>query len=155
MKIDDTELDRRLAALTREATPEEVVWSRIERRIRPRWRLPAGLAAAAVAVGIAAAIVTRHGPAGPVDDRMQIVVQSEVRAMAASAPEDTVLRRMNSPDALLQAWHENREAIEELERALERDTDNRLLLEFLTEARLRQARLVQQGMTTMERSMTL
>ena len=57
MTMDDTELDRRLAGLQRETAVDEAVWNGIERRIRPRRRFPAGLAAAAAVVGIAIAIV--------------------------------------------------------------------------------------------------
>ena len=47
---------------------------------------------------------------------------------------------------LSEAWAENQTAIEELEAALERDPDNRLLLDFLAEARLRQVRLLNSGL---------
>ena len=40
------------------------------------------------------------------------------------------------------AWQDNQQAIAQLEQALEQDPGNRMLLEFLTEARMRQARLV-------------
>jgi len=70
-----------------------------------------------------------------------------VRAMRASAPAEPVLSRLDSPQALMQAWQENQNAIAELEQALERDPGNGLLLEFLAEARLRQAQLIHSGLT--------
>lgn len=156
MTIDDTELDARLSALPRETVPDARNWHRIERRIRRRRRAPlaAAAAAAAAAVGLGVAIVWQF-PFGGGVPRDQLLVQAEVQAMAASAPDEAALRRAGSPEELMQAWQDNRAAIAELERALARDPDNTLLLEFLSEARLRQARLVQQGMTTIARSMKL
>jgi hypothetical protein len=154
MTIDDTELDARLAALARDTEPDERNWRRIERRIRPRQRAPIAAAAAVAVVAIAVGIVAQFRGGGDVPRDHQLL-EAEVKAMAAAAPDEAALRRAGSPEALMQAWQHNRQAIEELERALVRDPDNTLLLEFLSEARLRQARLVQQGMTTTERSMTL
>ncbi|MGK7294465.1 MAG: hypothetical protein ACNS61_01400 [Candidatus Wenzhouxiangella sp. M2_3B_020] len=155
MTTSDRELDARLDALTREAEPDDRTWRRIEQRLRPRRRAPLAAIAAAVVIGLGTLIVAQFPFGGDEVSRDRLLVQAEVRAMAASAPDETALQRTNSPEELMQAWQENRDAIEELERALERDPDNRLLLEFLSEARLRQARLVQQGMTTTERSMKL
>lgn len=163
MTTTDRELDARLDALTRETEPDDRTWRRIERRIRQRRVVPLAATAAVAGIGLGAAIVvaivsTIVGPPsfdGADVSRDRLLVQAEVRAMAASAPDETALRHIDSPEELMQAWQDNRDAIRELERALERDPDNRLLLEFLSEARLRQARLVQQGMTTTERSMKI
>lgn len=167
MTTTDRELDARLDALTRETEPDDRTWRRIERRIRQRRVVPLAATAAVAGIGLGAAIVvaivstivaTNVGPPsfdGTNVPRDRLLVQAEVRAMAASAPDETALRHIDSPEELMQAWQDNRDAIRELERALERDPDNRLLLEFLSEARLRQARLVQQGMTTTERSMKI
>jgi cytochrome c-type biogenesis protein CcmH/NrfG len=144
-EISDRALDERLAALTREAAPGDGAWRAIEHRIRPRRRVP--LAAAAVAMlTVGALVVGRWGiePRDPSD--MQRFVGAEVAAMQASAPEELSLDRLGSPEALMRAWTENRDAIAELEGALARDPEKRLLLEFLAEARLRQARLINAGM---------
>ena len=74
--------------------------------------------------------------------RMQLGRHAEVRAMRASAPEMPLTTNIDSPSALMAAWQDNQQAIVQLEQALEHDPDNRMLLEFLTEARMRQARLV-------------
>lgn len=155
MTIDDTELDARLSALPRETAPDARNWQRIQRRIRRRRRVPLAAAAAVAAVGLGVAILAQRPFGGGDAPRDRLLVRAEVQAMAASAPDEAALRRAGSPEALMQAWQDNRAAIAELERALARDPDNTLLLEFLGEARLRQARLVQQGMTTTARSMTL
>jgi hypothetical protein len=155
MTIDDTELDARLSALPRETPTDARIWHRIERRIRRRRRAPLAAAAAVAAVGLGVAIVWQFPFGGGNVPRDQLLVQAEVQAMAASAPDEAALRRAGSPEELMQAWQDNRAAIAELERALARDPGNTLLLEFLSEARLRQARLVQQGMTTTARSMKL
>lgn len=148
-QMDDCELDRRLAALTRDAEPAPANWTAIERRIRRR-RLPALAAAAAgvAAIGFGIMLVARVDTNGFDEGAARSVVQAEVRAMEASAPEHAALRQLDTPEGLMEAWQDNRQAIDELNRALERDPDNQLLLEFLAQARLRQARLVRQGMTT-------
>jgi len=145
-RIADQALDDRLAALTREAAPGDAVWREIENRIRPRRRVPLA-AAAAMVLAICALVVGRWTIESGDRSSMQRLVSAEVTAMRASAPEELTVDRLGSPDALMQAWAENRDAIAELEGALERDPDNRLLLEFLAEARLRQAQLVSSGLT--------
>ena len=143
-RIDDSELDRRLDALTRVAEPPVGAWSAIEHRIRKRRRsmaVPAGLAAAAVVFGVAL-VVSQLGSAPTYPGGAAEAMQAEVRAMRVAAPETPVLADAESPEALMAAWQDNQQAIEQLEQALENDPGNRMLLEFLTEARLRQARLV-------------
>lgn len=146
-RMDDDELDRRLSALMRTAEPPAENWTVIERRIRKRrWptALSTALAAAAVLSGVALVVsqivsveATRTTGGG-----MAETVQAEVHAMRASAPVTPAGSDIDSPAAVMAAWQDNQQAIAQLEAALERDPDNRLLLEFLTEARMRQARLV-------------
>lgn len=150
MTLNDRELDRRLAALTREAEPGSDHWPAIERRIgaRRRWGLPvAASAAAALVLAVAALRVLgpESEPSGAAD--LQAVVSAEARAMQASAPEQNAAIRARSPEALMRAWSDNQRAIEEIESALARDPGNPLLLEFLAEARLRQARLINSSLT--------
>lgn len=152
MTLNDRQLDRRLAALTREAEPGSDHWPAIERRIgtRRRWGLPvAASAAAALVLAVAALRVLGPGPgsqpSGAAD--LQAVVSAEARAMQASAPEQNAAIRARSPEALMRAWSDNQRAIEEIESALARDPGNPLLLEFLAEARLRQARLINSSLT--------
>lgn len=160
-RIDDSELDRRLDALVRVAEPPADSWSAIERRIQKRrWSMavPAGLAAAAVLCGVAL-VVSQLGPAPSHPGGIAEAMQAEVHAMRVAAPESPVVTDMESPEALMAAWQDNEQAIDQLEQALERDPGNRLLLEFLTEARMRQARLVrsigQNQTPNNQRSMTL
>jgi len=142
-RMDDAELDRRLGALTRTAEPVPANWAAIERRIgQRRWRhlMPAGMAAAAVLTGVAL-VVSQIAPAPETAGTVARVMRAEVQAMRASAPETPAVSEVNSPTALMAAWQENQAAIDQLEQALDRDPDNRLLLDFLTEARIRQAEL--------------
>lgn len=146
---DDAGLDRRLAALTREARPRPEVWAGIEARIgRPRrrvWRR----AAAVAAVGLVAVLVLQVMPgdkrdSGPTADAARRLVHAEAEAMRRVAPTATGGLAESVP--LVEAWTDNQAAIEQLEAALIRDPDNYLLLEFLAEARLRQARLLNSGL---------
>jgi len=142
--MDDSELDRRLDALTRIAEPPPDNWTAIERRIRKRrWpkALSAGLAAAAVVAGIAL-VVLQIGPTPVSSGGLAETMKAEVQAMRVAAPETPAASDIDSPASFMAAWQDNQQAIAQLEQALEHDPDNRLLLEFLTEARMRQARLV-------------
>jgi len=146
---DDAELDRRLAALTRSIEPEAGNWRRIEQRIGHRsnpFRWPLALAAGLLlgAFGLVlfqAAVERRPGNAMPEQWSL-----AEADAMRSSAPQARAVATLDASDALASAWRENRDAIGELERALERDPGNRLLLEFLAEARLRQVELIRHSM---------
>jgi len=155
MTIDDRELDRRLHALTREAEPAPGGWRSIERRMGLRRRIPAAATAAAAVLAVGALVVFRLAPEAGGGPEMRRLVAAEVTAMRAAAPGQRAVAQLDSPEALMRAWQDNRDAIAELEAALARDPDNELLLEFLREARLRQARLIGQGITTHERSMNL
>jgi hypothetical protein len=150
MTVDDRELDRRLDALTRQVPPDESLWPDIERTIRPPRRWPAA-AAVVASIGIGALFVALslfEDDAG----ESRSLAQREAEAMRAAAPDAVLVSQADTPAPLLNAWRDNQSAIEELEDALERDPDNRLLLEFLSEARLRQARLIQRGLFPPERS---
>lgn len=150
MTIDDRELDRRLDALARETDVDQSLWPGIERRLRPARRWPAAAAGVAgVFLGaLVVALLAIDGPApeGPA------VAQSEADAMRAAAPDVLEVSRAGASSPLMEAWQDNQAAIDQLEQALERDPDNPLLLEFLSEARLRQARLIQRGLFSPERS---
>jgi len=159
--MEDSELDGRLNALTRVVDPAPANWDAIERRIRRRRRphaIWAGIAAAAVLGGVAL-VVSQIGPAPAPAGGIAETLHAEAQAMRASAPELPVVSEFDSPAALMAAWQDNQQAIAQLEQALEHDPDNRTLLEFLTEARMRQARLVRSigrnQTPTNERSMNL
>lgn len=153
MTIDDRELDRRLGALPRETDADESLWPGIERRLRPARRWPAAAAAVAAigfgAVVVALSLLEAGAPLRPSP------AQREAAAMRAAAPDALAVARIDNSQPLMAAWRDNQAAIDQLERALESDPDNRLLLEFLSEARLRQARLIQRGLYRPERSMEL
>ena len=143
----DEELDRRLSALVREAEPAASVWAGIESRIeRPRRRYAAPLALAAAVVLAVVISVVQWGPEAPgaLSDPARVFVQAEAEAMRRAAPVET--GGLVDALPLADAWAENQTAIEELEAALERDPDNRLLLDFLAEARLRQVQLLNSGL---------
>lgn len=167
--MDDLELDRRLDALARVAKVPPENWKAIEQRIRRRrWAvaMPAAIAAAAFLSGIAVVVTQITSmPAQP--SLMARVTQAEVQAMRAVSPQIAEVSdiRANldagfeSSESLIAAWEQNQAAIAELEQAIERDPQNSLLLEFLTEARMRQARLArsisQEQVSPNQRSITL
>lgn len=142
MNSDDHDLDRRLDALARHAQPDVAVWQQIASRIdRPRHR-PLLAAAAALAVfAVVAGIVLVDRPERP-STPMQTLVTQEAAALRASAPSRSLSAGFLPPAAIDHAWNENRTAIAELEAALQRDPDNRMLLDFLAQARLREAELL-------------
>ncbi len=150
MSIDESELDRRLEALTREVDADEALWPGIERRLRPTRRWPAiSAAVAAVVFGVllgSLALFDRETSDGP------RFVQDGTEAMRSAAVESFAVSRAEASGPLEKAWQDNQAAIEQLEQALQDDPDNPLLLEFLSEARLRQARLIQRGLFPPERS---
>ncbi|NKI35846.1 hypothetical protein HFP89_11795 [Wenzhouxiangella sp. XN79A] len=142
----DAALDARIAALTRSAEPRQRVWTGIAERIRPVRRAGWPWAAAA-AVVLALAIVALQPDrerSSTGSERALQLVQAEVEAMRRAAPVVTADWLDERP--WTEAWADNQVAIDELEAALGRDPDNRLLLDFLAEARLRQARLIHAGL---------
>lgn len=139
MTMNDSELDRRLDALPREAEPAPENWTEIDRRIRRR-RWPA-LAAAVAIVGGVVLVFLQPGFQPSSSARLESLVSAEVTAMQAAAPESLTVAAPDSAEALMAAWQENQNAIAQLELALQRDPGNQLLLKFLAEARMRQARL--------------
>lgn len=153
--LGDADLDRRLAALVRESDPAPTAWASIERRIehpieRPidsplprRWAARWAAVAAVAMAAIVTVLWTQNDSAVPIDS-MRTLVQAEVEAMRRSAPVATVAMVDEPP--WTQAWTDNQAAIDQLEAAVERNPGNRLLLEFLAEARLRQARLINSGL---------
>lgn len=145
--IGEDALDRRLASLTRDAEPADSVWAGIEQRIRTparRGRAAPLAALAAALVAVIAALQWMPDPDRVPDNPGRTLVQAEAEAMRRAAPIMT--GGLTDAAPLSEAWAENQTAIEELEAALERDPDNRLLLDFLAEARLRQVRLLNSGL---------
>lgn len=149
----DAALDARLEALTRNATPPAAAWPAVAERIRAgegRVRRRPGrigaLAAAAALVAVLAVTVVQQMPDGPGEpiDAGRVLVQAEAEAMRRAAPVAT--GGLVDALPLAESWAENQSAIDELEAALDRDPDNRLLLDFLAEARLRQVRLLNSGL---------
>lgn len=156
--MNDQELDRRLDALARQAEPDPALWQAIEARLDPdtnraaprtgRQGWIAGTAIAASLVGaLALGLVLTENPGFDEREFAASAFQMELIAMRAGAPTSLASLLPDAPESLMAAWSENQGAIDELEQALERDPDNRLLMEFLTEARLRQARLLQHGLS--------
>jgi hypothetical protein len=144
MTIDDHKLDQRLAALSRQAEPDEGSWSAIESRLSPRqarWKLPAaaGLAVAASVLVVVLAMNPFHSAP---DDFGSGLVSAEIEAMRHQVNWSDVPRHDSVNGGLTTAWEENQQAIAELEQALARNPDNLMLMDFLAQARLRQSELV-------------
>jgi len=152
----DAALDLRIAALARSDEPGDRVWTGIAARIEPA-RRAGGRRAATAAVALALLIVIGFGivlvQPGPqrsvtMSDPAVQLVRAEAEAMRRTAPAVTAgwVDELPWAEAWADAWAGNQAAIDELEAALARDPDNRLLLEFLAEGRLRQARLIHSGL---------
>jgi len=152
MKTDDSRLDqsldRRLAALTRAHAPDPALWHGIEGRLPPH-RRSRRLAIAAAVGGLAliVATLTAQLQREPLLDPGRMTVDAEAQALRALEPESIPAAWTEAAAGLESAWHDNQAAIAELEQALERSPGNRLLLDFLAQARLRQARLIGQAAT--------
>jgi hypothetical protein len=145
----DQALDRRLAALTREHDPDPAVWQGIEARLAPRLRIrPWAVAAAAGGLALMLAALAPMLQRAPAIDPARIAISAEARALQALEPTTLPAAWTEVPASLERAWQDNQAAIAELEQALARAPGNRMLLDFLAEARLRQARLL--GQTTTE-----
>lgn len=144
MTLDDHELDRRLAALTRQVDPDEGSWPAIEARLkrRPsRWKLPAAAGLAVAASLLVAVLVTSSLDTTPSGTEAG-VVSAEIAAMQHQVSWSEVPRSDAINSGLSAAWDENQQAIDELEQALARNPDNLMLMDFLAQARLRQSELV-------------
>lgn len=147
MTLDDRTLDQRLAALPRRAEPEAYSWQAIEARLAPRRaRWPSGFAAGlAVAASLAIALlVVRPLDVAP-PGVGALVISAEIQAMQNQVNWDDAPRIDVINGGLSSAWDENQQAIAELERALARNPDNTMLIDFLAQARLRQSELIHQA----------
>lgn len=152
MNITDKELDRRLAALPRETDTPEALWPIIEQRIAHRHRRTwLGGIAAAVLLGVLAALIANHFRDFQQFDLQgtaslaATVIAAEVEAMGRAAPDPGNDLFEGGAGSLESAWNVNQNAIDELERALKNNPGNRLLLDLLARARLRQSELVNQA----------
>lgn len=142
--LSDPELDRRLAALPTESVPDPALWAGIEARLAPRrrtrlWAVAASAGGLALALAALMPMLQRE----PLADPGQIAIRAETRALQALEPAVQPTGISNA--GLEGAWQDNQAAIAELEQALERTPGNRMLLDFLAQARLRQARLLGQA----------
>ena len=111
-RLDDSELDRRLDALTRVGEPPSGSWSAIERRIRRRrWPgvLSAGFAAAAVLSGVAL-VVSQIGPAPTPTGGIAETTHAEVRAMRASARSAACVAALHFDEGAESGGHHQRQA---------------------------------------------
>jgi hypothetical protein len=146
MTLEDTELDRRLSALPRQTDIDQRHWQAIEARLQaPPRRWPRFMAAAAgIAACLAVALLLVDQASLPSGNDASVVIAAEISAMRAQAAG--LEADWDGQDLeMAGAWDENQDAIEELERALARHPDNPMLMDFLAQARLRQAQLVQQA----------
>lgn len=149
MTMNDMELDRRLDALPREAAAPETLWPVIERQIAHRSRRTwlAGIAAALVMAVLAALTANNLKDLNPPDltgtvSLAATVIAAEISAMDRAAPDAEQVPRTDFDKGWKEAWDLNQTAINELEHALKESPDNRLLLDFLARARLRESELV-------------
>lgn len=153
MNMKDMDLDRRLDALPRAADTPEALWPAIERRIthRSRQRWLTGIAAAVVMTVLAALIANNFRDFRPPDLTTTVslaatVIAAEISAMDRSAPDAEQAALADFDQGWKEAWDLNQAAINELEQALKESPENRLLLDFLARARLRESELVNQAM---------
>ncbi|MGY6630900.1 MAG: hypothetical protein ACXIUL_07830 [Wenzhouxiangella sp.] len=144
MSLSDQELDRRLQALDRSCEPPERVWRQLQHELdtrpsRRRSNLP-WMAMAAAVSGLAVSSALWLLPVGSPPDSAQVELQSP--QTMPTVVEEAVVGLQRSRQAVAAASAENEAAIRKLEAALEREPGNLLLMEFLAEARFRQAELV-------------
>lgn len=147
MTLDDRTLDQRLAALPRQTEADEQSWRAIERRIsrhRQHWlgRIAAGVA---VAASVAIALLVTVPPDSTPTTVSSWVISAEIKAMQHQVSWADVPAQDAVNAGLAAAWDENQQAIDELERALARNPDNLMLMDFLAQARLRQSELIHQA----------
>ncbi len=142
MSLTDQELDRRLDALDRSCTPPDRVW----RKLKPQLDAPPArrssrtwLALVAAVSGLAVISVLLLSPPSTTPDPTLVDLPAPETAPPVVEPATGMQR---SRQALAAAAEENEAAIRKLESALVQEPDNLLLMEFLAEARLRQADLM-------------
>lgn len=141
MTIDERTLDARLDALPRSSQVPESVWQSVASRLNtaPRHRRPlATIAALAAALALAVLVVREPDPAAPGAP----VIRAEAQAMRQQAEWQGLDEGAIENGGLAEARRVNQEAIGELERAIESDPGNPLLIDLLAQARLRQSELV-------------
>ncbi len=142
MSLSDQELDRRLNALDRSCAPPESVWQKLQpqletppaRRSSRTW-----LALVAAVSGLAVISVLLLSSPQTTPDATLVDLPAPETAPAVVEPSSGLQR---SRQTLAAAAEENEAAIGKLEAALVQEPDNLLLMEFLAEARLRQADLM-------------
>lgn len=143
MTLSDRRLDARLSALPRQA-PVPDMWPEIRRRIRRRRVITPGIAAAALLLAAVTGwlmIGMRPDPNAP-DSPEARIFTAEGAAMRELTAGPAWIQAMDADGDWRTAWETNREAIAELESALESNPDHRLLLDLLARAHLRQAALL-------------
>jgi|GEM_PF-3415574 len=159
-EISDRDLDKRLARLEEQATHGTDLWPAIARRLDEStensgrfhrlWVLAAGLMATAIVL-----VILQSGPGSPGEARTQLASQTKAEVIASSgqllvgldSPDfsriSPVLETGKTPD-FSNEWATHRDAVEELENALEQHPDNGLLLDLMTRARLRELAIADQ-----------
>jgi hypothetical protein len=148
MSLSDRELERRLAALPREAEAPETLWRRIEAGIetgieagaaprRPVWfATAASVLVAALAVWLVP--VERPGN-GWLPPDWEVIAATNRHLLELSLQETRVHPAVVAEPA---GWGNHSRAVEELKKALEKNPGDPLLLDLLTRARLREMELV-------------
>jgi len=141
MNPSDQELDLRLESLTREAPPPKRVWLAVAKEIEPtRNRNWPWIAVAAAVAFTTLALVLQPWQ----DDRQLSPTIAPPQAWLVPSPDTSNWQPVLIEHAgLSHPWEANQRAIEALEQALQDDPGNPMLQEFLANARLRQAELIQ------------
>ena len=142
MSLSDQELDHRLNALDRSCESPEQVWQKLKpqldappaHRLRRPWLALAAAVAGMTLVSALLLLPTRLPWDSTLVDLPAPDTVSEIIEPA------TGLQR--SRQSLAAAAAENESAIRKLKAVLEQEPDNLLLMEFLAEARFRQAELM-------------
>lgn len=143
MTLPDRQLDARLDALPRTA-PSPEVWPHIHRRIHAR-RLPAlpAIAAAVVMVLVSGWLLTQDLPDQPdFSNPAARVMAAEGAVMRELTAGPDWLRTVDTDSDWRTAWESNRTAINDIEAALANHPGDRLLIDLLARAHLRQAQLL-------------
>lgn len=140
MKPSDQELDLRLQGLTKEADPPKRVWLAVAKEIESSGnRSWPWIAAAAVALTTLALVLQPWQ-----NDQQVSPTIAQPQAWLVPSPDTSNWQPVLIEHAgLSHPWEANQRAIEALEQALQDDPGNPMLQEFLANARLRQAELIQ------------